>query len=157
MFFPSATSFIALSKYSRLAGDRRRYSVSSHSGPSELRFPDLWSTDLQSDCPLTLISTSWSGYAACNEFTNPIPISLVLSRYIASMPNSIAEATVQFKKSGEKGNEEMNKEQGTGNKISRPWSGKYIKQPQKFVKIPVFSSKFAKTVRTTHLQNKKKG
>ena len=87
IFFPSFTSLIALSKFSRLAGERKRYSVSSQSGSS---FSKL-------GCSRTNISMLWSGYASLTEFTNSTPRSLELSRYIASIPKTIADVGLEYK------------------------------------------------------------
>ena len=87
MFFHSLTSLIALSKCSLLAGDLMRYSVSSQSG----------SSFSNSGCCRTRISMLWSGYASFSELTNSTPRSLELSRYIASMQKTIAEAKEKYK------------------------------------------------------------
>ena len=86
-FFPSLTSLTALSKCSRLAGDLKRYSVSSQFGSSSSRI----------GCCRTTISILCSGYASFTELTNSAPRYLELSRYIASILEIIAEASKEYK------------------------------------------------------------
>jgi len=78
MFLPCSTFLIAFSKWLRLAGELLRYSVSS--------------------CSRTIISMFWSGYMFLRESIKLLPSSCVLSRYVVSIPITITEKAVYFKR-----------------------------------------------------------
>jgi len=65
ILFPCSTFLAAFSSLSRLAGELKRYSVSS--------------------CPRTLTSMFWSGYASLSELIKLFPSSLVLSMNTVSI------------------------------------------------------------------------